>query len=87
MTHDPDAQYQTDHDLLVTLNERMSNLIKALDGVVASNKILSDDHETRLRTLEQQSEAQASSARTWRYGLSIAMTILGLLIGLIGLTL
>lgn len=82
---DPIAQYQSDHDLLVTLNERMANLIGHVESMVASNKTLADDHETRIRELEQKSESQEASARTWRYALSIAITILTLAIAVVAI--
>lgn len=40
------AEYQTDHDLLIVLNERVSTLI-----VAVGNK--NDDHEIRIRWLEK----------------------------------
>jgi hypothetical protein len=46
------AQYQTDHDLLVTLNERVKNLIEHVTSVVSSNDRLAGDHEGRIRMLE-----------------------------------
>jgi hypothetical protein len=71
------AQYQSDHDLLVKLNERVDGLTRAVEKK-------NDDHETRIRDLESKVDAQESSARTWRYVVSIALVILGLGVSIIG---
>ena len=42
-----------DHDLLITLNERVSNMIIKLDDILEAHGILSGDHEDRIRRLEQ----------------------------------
>lgn len=78
MTQDPVGEYQTDHDLLIRLDEKVSALHPKLDK-------LTDDHEARIRILEQKVEDQRSSARTWRYGLTIAISVLGLLVGVLAL--
>jgi hypothetical protein len=41
------AQYQSDHDLLVRIDERTTTLHTKVDK-------LTDDHETRIRTLEKE---------------------------------
>jgi len=74
------AKYQTDHDLLVTLNEQVKQLTIA---VTKKN----DDHEARIRVLEITSNGQVSSARTWRFALTTALTVLGVAVGIIGLIL
>ena len=47
MTREPQdlVEYQTDHDLLILLNERVGNLTKAVGEKTG-------DHETRIRYLE-----------------------------------
>lgn len=70
------AEYQSDHDLLVVLNERVLILTKAVEKK-------SDDHEIRIRTLESISEDFASSSRTWRYIVGITLPVLFVALGYI----
>lgn len=70
------AQYQTDHDLLVTLNERVKNLIDHVTSVVNANDRLAGDHENRIREIERGQEAQRASSKTWRYIIGISLPVL-----------
>lgn len=71
------AQYQTDHDLLVVLNERVGALTDAV-------KEKNTDHETRIRGLESRTDSIESSRTTWNYVVGIALTILGIGVTIIG---
>jgi hypothetical protein len=70
------AEYQSDHDLLVVLNERVATLTIAVERK-------NDDHEARIRDLESAVEGAQSSNRTWKYVVAIAMGILTLIIAVI----
>jgi hypothetical protein len=76
---------QSDHDLLVRLDERSANIEKALLEIKDSTKIKNEDHEQRLRTLEAKQIDMESSARTWRFVLTTAISLVGLAVGIIGL--
>jgi hypothetical protein len=80
-------QYQTDHDLLVTLNERMSNVSKDIGKLTEAAQIKNEDHEKRIRLLETTTGDMQSSARTWRFAISIAFSVVGLGLTIIGILL
>jgi hypothetical protein len=48
------AQYQNDHDLLIELRTEMRGLRGDIKEMKDATTDRSDDHETRLRALEQQ---------------------------------
>jgi hypothetical protein len=48
------AVYQSDHDLLVRLDEKYGAIANDLRELKDTNKIKADDHETRIRSLERQ---------------------------------
>jgi hypothetical protein len=81
------AEYQTDHDLLVTLNERMRNFGTDIKTLTEAAQTKNEDHEKRLRVLEQTTGDMQSSARTWRFVASIAFSIVGVVLTIIGLIL
>jgi hypothetical protein len=81
------SEFQTDHDLLVTLNERMSNVSKDIGKLTEAAQVKNEDHEKRLRELETKTGDMQSSARTWRFAISIAFSIIGLGLTVIGLLL
>ncbi len=85
MALDPLQQYQTDHDLLVTLNERMSNLIEHVKNSTDTNKQAIEGHEERLRTLEKDSTDMKTSQRNWRFYLSTAIAFLSLVVAVIAI--
>lgn len=62
------AEYQTDHDLLVVLNERVFALTTAVEKK-------NNDHETRLRLLEAGQEEQRGASKTWRIVFSALLAI------------
>lgn len=46
------TEYQTDHDLLLRLDERTIAMVKAIEALTNSLDKKNDDHEQRIRTLE-----------------------------------
>lgn len=80
---DPVTEYQTDHDLLLRLDERTIAMVKAIEALTTSLDKKNDDHEARIRTLETKvtntiAEREASDRFT-----KIAGTILILSVGII----
>lgn len=63
------AEYQSDHDLLVVLNERVAKLTLAVEKKA-------DDHEGRLRELEADVEGIKSTSQVWRYVLGIVLPMI-----------
>lgn len=45
-------QFQTDHDLLVRLDERTSGILKSVEELKKEATLDKDDHEQRIRALE-----------------------------------
>jgi hypothetical protein len=81
------TDFQTDHDLLVTLNERMSNVSKDIGKLTEAAQVKNEDHEKRIRVLETTTGDMQSSARTWRFAISIAFSVVGVGLTIIGLVL
>lgn len=50
------GEIQNDHDLLIILNSKMTDLIKGIEDLKAGVNKKIDDHEARLRLLEKESE-------------------------------
>ena len=86
-----------DHDLLIELRTEMrgmrSDLSEMRTGITARvlnlesnsvSKIQFDDHETRIRGIEGNVAAMAASSKTWRYILSISITLATILSTIIG---
>jgi hypothetical protein len=47
------ASYQNDHDLLIELRTEFRGMRDDIKGLKESNETIADDHEERLRALEQ----------------------------------
>lgn len=73
-TSSPLAEYQTDHDLLVVLNERVGALTVAVDRK-------NNDHEERIRTLETEIDGQVAASTLWRYVVGITLPIVFIALG------
>lgn len=50
------GEQQNDHDLLITLNSKVGDLIKAFEELKEGSNKRVDDHEARIRVLEKESE-------------------------------
>ena len=50
------GEQQNDHDLLITLNSKVGDLVKAFEEMKEGSNKRVDDHETRIRVLEKESE-------------------------------
>lgn len=50
------GEQQNDHDLLITLNSKVGDLINAFEELKEGNNKRVDDHEARIRVLEKESE-------------------------------
>lgn len=50
------GEQQNDHDLLITLNSKVGDLIKAFEEMKEGSNKRVDDHEARIRVLEKESE-------------------------------
>jgi hypothetical protein len=70
------SQHQSDHDLLVILNERVGTLTLAVEKK-------NDDREGRIRLLESDMDGLQLSSRTWKYVMFIAMGLLALIVAVI----
>lgn len=81
------TEFQTDHDLLVTLNERMSNVSKDIGKLTEAAQVKNEDHEKRIRELERTTGDMQSSSKTWRFVTTIAFSITGVGLTIIGLIL
>lgn len=75
------AHYQTDHDLIVGLVKDVGHLsgdvAKLSDAVSKKN----DDHEARLRIIEQKVEDQRASSKTWRYIIGFGLPVVFACVG------
>lgn len=61
-----------DHDLLISLNQKVDNILERLDGHVPTKCIL---HEQRLNEIDKRLDSGVQSSR-WGWGTAIAVIAL-----------
>lgn len=79
------AEYQTDHDIIIEMRADFRGMRSDIQRLTDATTTKTDDHETRLRLVEKAVEAQAASAKTWRYGLSVVLALLTLALTVIAI--
>lgn len=78
-----DPGYQSDHDLLLRLDERTIAMVKAIEALTSSLDKKNDDHEQRIRALETKvTNAIAERDSSDRFT-KVAGTILILAVGIV----
>lgn len=75
------AHYQSDHDLLIGLTKDVAHLSTTVSQLNDAVSKKNDDHEARLRLLEQKVEDQRSTSKTWRFIIGVGLPIVFASIG------
>jgi len=78
MVMDAIQEYQSDHDLLVRLDERMAGMSKSLEELSGANTTKNDDHEKRLQAAEAGISNMHASHMVWRFVFTSALSLIGL---------
>lgn len=66
-----------DHDLLIEVNTNVKNLTSTLNTYTQASNTTLNDHETRLRVLEQDNQQLKGSQKNQRTMLSILSAVVG----------
>lgn len=66
-----------DHDLLIEVNTNVKNLTATLNTYTQASNTTLNDHETRLRVLEQDNQQLKGSQKNQRMMLSILSAVVG----------
>jgi len=75
------AHFQTDHDLLIGVTKDIAHLSSDVNKLSEAVTKKNDDHEARLRDLEQKTEDQRASSKTWRFIIGICLPVVFTAIG------